>query len=1209
MSDTNPPRLLIKMPPEVGQRLQSQSLRLDGNTFRLRLLCPNEEIGKQPGAAPHPRWYVAEANPASATAAELWELAHRVIATPGAPTAAPGVYMEPDLLHSWQYENPVRPTEGLKAAPGDTCAFNDQADDLPKGSGFAWHLRQDYSGLKPARDEVALAGPAPVRIGILDVGFDFSHRARPEHIREDLQRNFVEDGQPANDASDPYGRGLFNNPGHGTATIAILAGGVLKDMAIQEANTSDYLGGAPLAEIIPIRIATSVILMRTSAFAEALDYLIAPNGNPSLMADVVSMSMGGLASRAWADVVNRAYEAGICLVTAAGNNFLGTPQSLVYPARFQRVIAACGVMANGRPYIRTEVPARRMAGNYGPDSRMDTALAAYTPNMPWAEINCPGVVDMDGAGTSAATPQIAAAAALWLQKYKPQLQYNNPWQVVEAVRQALFSRAEKSSAQCHKFFGQGILQAAAALAAQPAAGLAITPPDDVCLPLLRVFTGVGLAATPKDQMLEVEALQLLQRDWQIEKTITDPGLPPDQIPKKEIKDFLESAIASELASPTLKKYLQAIYQEKYIKTQPGSAKSTPEVPAASDLPARKTGLVVPTPYPVFRRLRGYAFDPELSTRLETAPINEVVFLVPWEKDLKPGPSGEYVEVVDHDPASGCFYAPVNLSHSFLLAEDGLPPSEGDPKFHQQMVYAVAMRTIYNFELALGRKALWSPRMRGKDDREYVQKLRIYPHALRERNAYYHPEKKALLFGYFPATEADPGQQYPGGMVFTCLSHDIVAHETTHALLDGLHRNFSQPSNEDQLAFHEAFADIVALFQHFSMPEVLRHQIAKTRGDLRARNLLGELAQQFGQASGMRGALRSAIGEVDPDTGQWRPLQPDPSAYQRETEPHARGALLVAAVFDAFLSIYEGRIKDLVRIATSGTGILPGGAIHPDLAGRLTEEAAMVSQHVLNMCVRALDYCPPVNLTFGDYLRALITGDFEVVPYDNLGYRVAFVEAFRRRGIYPRDLKSLSVDALRWRLAKADNSEDLLRPVLVKLRSFAEEFQYLESREKMFHYTRKCRLEVHRELQKLFRSPDRRQDIMSALGLDLTTGREHFEVHALRVSNKQGPDQTPVRPQILLSLVQERRVPGDPSGGGQPFIFSGGCTIIADQRSALVKYYVSKNIMNPARVARQQAFNARLLRPLSAVYFGSSPLTGMAERFAMLHADGKDGYYE
>ena len=116
----------------------------------------------------------------------------------------------------------------------------------------------------------------------------------------------------------------------------------------------------------------------------------------------------------------------------------------------------------------------------------------------------------------------------------------------------------------------------------------------------------------------------------------------------------------------------------------------------------------------------------------------------------------------------------------------------------------------------------------------MQRLRIYPHALRQANAYYSPDKIALLFGYFPEMRSETDDEALGGMVFTCLSHDIVAHETTHALLDGLHRRYQEASNVDVLAFHEAFADIVAMFQHFTFPELLRFEIARTRGDLRQR---------------------------------------------------------------------------------------------------------------------------------------------------------------------------------------------------------------------------------------------------------------------------------------------------------------------------------------------------------------------------------------
>jgi len=230
--------------------------------------------------------------------------------------------------------------------------------------------------------------------------------------------------------------------------------------------------------------------------------------------------------------------------------------------------------------------------------------------------------------------------------------------------------------------------------------------------------------------------------------------------------------------------------------------------------------------PPVRRLRVYALDPSLAQRLQTAPLQEIVLPIRWEQNPKTGrldvgPIGEYIEVVDVDPASGVVYPPVDLDDPNLLAQDGLPPSEGNPQFHQQMVYAVAMATIERFEQALGRVALWAPRQvtprdnpEGQWKHEFVRRLRIYPHALRDQNAYYSPDKKAILFGYFPVRTND-ARNTPGTTVFACLSHDVIAHEVTHALLDGVHPRFNEQSNPDVPAFHEAFADIVALFQRFS----------------------------------------------------------------------------------------------------------------------------------------------------------------------------------------------------------------------------------------------------------------------------------------------------------------------------------------------------------------------------------------------------------
>ncbi|OSJ13532.1 hypothetical protein BST63_16440 [Bradyrhizobium canariense] len=110
-----------------------------------------------------------------------------------------------------------------------------------------------------------------------------------------------------------------------------------------------------------------------------------------------------------------------------------------------------------------------------------------------------------------------------------------------------------------------------------------------------------------------------------------------------------------------------------------------------------------------------------------------------------------------------------------------------------------------------------------------------------------------------------------------------------------------------------------------------------------------MAFQFGQAIGNYGSLRDGIDQVDPTTGL-----PDAQAILSVSEPHSRGAILVAAVFDAFVTIYRSRVADLIRMVTGDGSRFPERDLHPDLVNRLTAEANKTAGHVLRMCIRALD---------------------------------------------------------------------------------------------------------------------------------------------------------------------------------------------------------------------------------------------------------------
>jgi hypothetical protein len=569
--------------------------------------------------------------------------------------------------------------------------------------------------------------------------------------------------------------------------------------------------------------------------------------------------------------------------------------------------------------------------------------------------------------------------------------------------------------------------------------------------------------------------------------------------------------------------------------------------------------------PPQRNLQVYAFDPSRGARLE----NHLNIRIANEP-LKKGPVGRKVAVIDYDASNQCYYEGVVLDAAAILSQNGLAPSESNPQFHQQMVYAVVMDTIRRFEVALGREVKWRADHTTAST-PYHGKLKVFPHAMQEANAFYDPDLHALLFGYFQASGEDVGVNLPGQIVFTCLSHDIIVHETTHAILDGIREHFNEPTGPDAAAFHEGFADIVALLQHFSFKDTLLDTIQRTGGFIHRRQLtpvvvaekggpliqaeIGEdnpmvdLARQFGEAMGNRRALRSALG-----------TPPDARILENTFEPHERGAILVAAVFDAFFTVYVDRTRDLVRMAyPDGRAIVPN-FLPNDLANRLAEEAAKTATRIQNICLRALDYCPPVDITFGDYLRALVTADRDVMADDGRGYRGALVNAFRARGIRPEGVISYNDEALVWDLFKGMSAAKVnpnFRNLFKDLYQFADE-------------------------------PDRKkeQDLYRRLFAKAETFRRQLGIPAqypvqaksINPLHRVRPDGSLQR-QIVAELVQKcERVPIDPDNPkAGTFTFRGGTTLIINQQGE-VRYSIAKPIQGKAgaaRLARQREYLSRM----------------------------------
>jgi len=494
--------------------------------------------------------------------------------------------------------------------------------------------------------------------------------------------------------------------------------------------------------------------------------------------------------------------------------------------------------------------------------------------------------------------------------------------------------------------------------------------------------------------------------------------------------------------------------------------------------------------------------------------------VPYEQP-EPGPRGYRVHVVDFDATTGRWRAPVHIPVTVARK-----PDIEDPSLHAQNVYAIVMRTLARFEFALGRNVGWS--FRGG------HQISIAPHAFQGVNAFYSRRDRGLFFGY----------TYDGSKnLYTCLSHDVVAHETTHALLDGLREGYLYASIPEQAAFHEGFADIVALLSIFSIRDVVGAVLNRFANQARQRGKrtpgarpvrrLGSRVIDYRDftATAIRNSAFGGLADGLGDRGAAlrRSAAIPPGKKREDREPHSMGELLVAAMMNTFIDVWLKRIEPL-RV---NSNIMD--------ADRVAEEGATAAAHLLTMAIRALDYCPSAEITFADYLSALLTADYEVQVDDS---------KYHYRDVLRRSFKSYGIEANKTN-GSEENLWEMPRLPLDYRYTHFEALQRDEDAMFRFIWQNRQGLEVRNEAYVQVRSlrPCVR---LSSDGFTVReTVAEYVEMVRLRAEELRG-----------YKISKPEHMPDNLS----VTLFGGGVLILDEY--GRVKYHVKQSITN---VPRQERF--------------------------------------
>jgi hypothetical protein len=278
----------------------------------------------------------------------------------------------------------------------------------------------------------------------------------------------------------------------------------------------------------------------------------------------------------------------------------------------------------------------------------------------------------------------------------------------------------------------------------------------------------------------------------------------------------------------------------------------------------------------------------------------------------------------------------------------------DDPFMKVSVFGTVLRTLGLIQdpAVLGREIPWG--FPGKQ-------LLVVPRAAEMDNAFYHRDSRSLQFYY--------GSSSPGHTVYSGLSQDIVAHETTHAIIDGIASDLYDAISPESLAIHEGLADLTAALLSMRNRE-LDHRRPKpmTAEEIRQSSRFSRIAEEFGRWRGHGEALRDVCNTKTLDTNAPADCRIDSSS------PHSTSEVLSGLLFAVFSALYKSAPDEpaLTRKINRVGAAAPEG---------LRQRMAYAVNRTLGLAYRGLDWLPPGDASFADLVAAMLAADREFFPDD------------------------------------------------------------------------------------------------------------------------------------------------------------------------------------------------------------------------------------